>query len=209
MSLFDDLSRILEDRLEEFLRNNPHLELQALEEQLQQQESDAVGLFADLQRQERQLKDNILSTAKEVQLWHERIEKAQKADRQDLLQPAQEREAALLRQGNMLWGQMQGIKERLERTKDLVKQIQLRRQEVHAKVTAAQAAQAAARASQSASQAGFQAASQASTSADKAWETTGYQNVGQRPSGGDDLDEQFRKWELEEEIEQLKREIRP
>ncbi|MFN7348495.1 MAG: TIGR04376 family protein, partial [Dolichospermum sp.] len=28
MSLFDDLSRFLESRLEEFLRNNPHLELE-------------------------------------------------------------------------------------------------------------------------------------------------------------------------------------
>ena len=34
MGLFDDLSRFLENRLEEFLRNNPHLELEALLEQL-------------------------------------------------------------------------------------------------------------------------------------------------------------------------------
>lgn len=191
MSLFDDLSQILEQRLEEFLRNNPHLELQALEEQLQQQEADAIGLMADLQRQERQLKDNILSTAKEVQLWHERIGKAEKADRQDLVQPAKEREAALLRQGNMLWGQLQGVKERLERTKDLVKQIQIRRKEVRVKVAAAQAEQTASRNRNT-------------------WETTGWnQSVSQRPSPGDDLDEKFRKWELEEEIEQLKREIRP
>ncbi len=191
MSLFDDLSRILETRLEEFLRNNPHLELQALEEQLQQQEADAIGLMADLQRQERQLKDNILSTAKEVQLWHERIDKAKQANRDDLVKPAQEREAALLRQGNMLWGQMQGVKERLERTKDLVKQIQIRRKEVRAKVTAAQAEQAAAKAN--------------NTSETMGWN----QSVSQRPSAGDELDEKFRKWELEEEIEQLKREIRP
>ncbi len=195
MGLFDDLSRFLEMRLEEFLRNNPHLELQALEEQLQQQESDAIGLLADLQRQERQLKDNILGTAKEVQLWHERIEKAKRANRQDLLEPAQEREAALLRQGNMLWGQMQGVKERIERTKDLVKQIQVRRQEVRAKVMAAQAERTAAQAQQS---------------TQNTWETTGWnQSVSQRSSAGDDLEEKFRRWELEEEIEQLKREIRP
>ena len=30
MGVFDDVSRFLEDRLEEFLKNNPHLELQAL-----------------------------------------------------------------------------------------------------------------------------------------------------------------------------------
>ncbi|MEY3222150.1 MAG: hypothetical protein RLZZ203_1006, partial [Cyanobacteriota bacterium] len=48
MSLFDDLSRFLESRLEEFLRNNPHLELQALLEQLREQEEDTLKLVADL-----------------------------------------------------------------------------------------------------------------------------------------------------------------
>jgi len=37
VGLFDDFSRFLESRLEEFLRNNPHLEL-ALLEQLREQE---------------------------------------------------------------------------------------------------------------------------------------------------------------------------
>ena len=47
MSLFDDFSRFLETRLEEFLRNNPHLELQALLEQLREQEQDALKLIAE------------------------------------------------------------------------------------------------------------------------------------------------------------------
>lgn len=192
MGLFDDLTNFLETRLEEFLRNNPHLELQALEEQLEQQESDAMGLLADLQRQEKRLKDNILSTAKEVQLWHERIEKAKRAQRHDLLEPAQEREAALLRQGNLLWGQMQGVKERMKRSQELVLQIQARRKEVQVKTVAAQAARASSQ-------------STASTSETMGWT----QSASQRAGGDDQLDEKFRRWELEEELEVLKKEIRP
>ena len=192
MGLFDDLTNFLETRLEEFLRNNPHLELQALEEQLEQQEADAMGLLADLQRQEKRLRDDILSTAKEVQLWHERIEKAKQADRTDLVWPAQEREAALLRQGNLLWGQMQGVKERMKRSQELVLQIQARRKEVQAKIVAAQAARAA--------------ASTSSTTS----ETTGWTQSASHRSGSDDqLDEKFRRWELEKELEELKKEIIP
>ncbi len=192
MGLFDDLNNFLETRLEEFLRNNPHLELQALEEQLEQQEADAMGLLADLQRQEKRLRDDILSTAKEVQLWHERIEKAKQADRTDLVGPAQEREAALLRQGNLLWGQMQGVKERMKRSQELVLQIQARRKEVQAKIVAAQAARAA-----------------ASSSATNS-ETTGWTQSASHRSGSDDqLDEKFRRWELEKELEELKKEIIP
>lgn len=192
MGLFDDLTNFLETRLEEFLRNNPHLELQALEEQLEQQEADAMGLLADLQRQEKRLRDDILGTAKEVQLWHERIEKAKQADRTDLVGPAQEREAALLRQGNLLWGQMQGAKERMKRSQELVLQIQARRKEVQVKIVDAQAARAA-----------------ASTSATTS-ETTGWTQSASHRSGSDDqLDEKFRRWELEKELEELKKEIIP
>ncbi|MEM9949566.1 MAG: TIGR04376 family protein, partial [Cyanobacteria bacterium P01_D01_bin.36] len=119
MSLFDDLSRFLETRLDEFLRANPHLELRALEDQLRGQEEDAIRLLSDLKRREQQLENGILETAKDIQQWHGRIEKAKAANRQDLVGPAQEREAALLRQGNHLWGQMKSLKARIEQTKEL------------------------------------------------------------------------------------------
>ena len=40
MGLFEDFSKLLETKLEEFLRSNPHLELQAIEEQLKEQEEE-------------------------------------------------------------------------------------------------------------------------------------------------------------------------
>lgn len=190
VGLFDDFSRFLETRLEEFLRNNPHLELQALEEQLREQEDDALKLIADLQLQEKKLQDEILSTAQEIQRWHVRIEKAKAANRFDLVQPAQEREAALLRQGNQLWGQMQGIKQRSEQAKQLQRQIQVRRQEVHTKAVQAQAARTSSQAQQRA-------------------ETVGWNQNYHRPinSGPDPLEAKFKHWEADDELEQLKRNI--
>lgn len=191
MGLFDDVSRFLEDRLEEFLRNNPHLELQAIEEQLREQEEDTLKLIADLQRQGNQLKEQILETAQDVQRWHVRIDKAKAAKRFDLLQSAQEREAALLRQGNQLWGQMAGLKERLRQAQELQNKIQQRRQEVKKKAAEVAAARAQA--------------------AENRWETTGWnqRSTSYRSySAPDPLEAKFQRWEMDEELEQMKRNMK-
>lgn len=187
MGLFDDLSRFLENRLEEFLRNNPHLELEALLEQLRQQEEDTLKLIADLQVQEKRSQEEILSTAQEIQRWHIRVQKAQNANRQDLAAAAQEREAALLREGNQRWGHMQGLKERIDQSKELLGKIQARRQEVQAKAAEAQTARAQAQTQQR-------------------LETNGWWNPASSYSSGfDDLEDKFRRWETQDELEQMKR----
>jgi uncharacterized protein (TIGR04376 family) len=191
VGLFDDLNRFLESRLEEFLRNNPHLELQALEEQLRQQEKDTLRLIIDLQAQEKRSQDEILSTAQEIQLWHSRVAKAKASGRDDLAQAAQEREAALLREGNQVWGKMQGIKQQIDKSKELQRQIQVRHQEIQTKLREAQATRST------------------KSQAQPNWETTGWnQSSSHTPRGGaDPLDEKFRRWEMDEELEQMKRNI--
>ncbi len=188
MGLFDDLSRFLESRLEEFLRNNPHLELQALLEQLREQEEDTMKLIADLQLQEKRSQDEILSTAQEIQRWHNRIEKAKAANRQDLVTPAQAREATLLREGNQRWGQMQGLKERLEQAKALLVKIQQRRQEVQAKAAEAQTARTKEQAQQR-------------------LETPGWNQRIPATGKADDLEDKFQRWETQDELEKLKRNL--
>ncbi|MEO0769656.1 MAG: TIGR04376 family protein [Cyanobacteria bacterium J06649_4] len=188
MSLFDDLSRFLETRLDEFLRANPHLELRALEDQLRGQEEDAIRLLGNLKRREKELENRILETAKDIQQWHGRIEKAKSANRQDLVGPAQEREAALLREGNHLWGQMKGIKERIVQTVELRDRVKTKRQEVKTKIAQAAAAQ------------------QAPPSTD--WGTSGWnQTTYSAQRSADPLDESFRRWEAEQELEELKRKM--
>ncbi len=187
MGLFDDVNKFLESRLEEFLRNNPHLELEALLEQLREQEGDTLKLIADLQLQEKRSQEEILATAQEIQRWHIRVQKAKDAQRQDLAAAAQEREATLLRQGNQLWGQMQGLKERITQAKDLLQKIQQRRQEVQTKAAQAQTART-------------------KTQTQQRVETTGWRNQSSF-SSSDELEEKFRRWETEDELERMKRQM--
>jgi uncharacterized protein (TIGR04376 family) len=188
MGLFDDFSRFLETRLEEFLRDNPHLELMVLEDKLRDQEEETLKLMIDLKRQDKQLQDDILALAREIQLWHARIEKAKAKSRLDLVEPAQEHEAQLLRQGNQKWGQMEVLKTRIKQTQELQQQIQARRKEVQAKVAQAQAAR--------------------SSSTPESWASIGWnQTPSSTKAGVDVLDQQFRRWEAEEELNHLKRNL--
>lgn len=187
MGLFDDFNRFLESRLEEFMRNNPHLELEALLEQLREQEEDTLKLIADLQLQEKRSQDEILSTAQEIQRWHIRVEKAKTAGRLDLAQAAQEREAALLREGNQRWGHMQGLKERITKAKELLQQIQQRGKEVQVKAAEVQT-------------------NRANYQTTQRWETDGWNRTTNKSQGGaDDLENEFRNWETQDELERLKR----
>jgi uncharacterized protein (TIGR04376 family) len=190
VGLIEDLNQFLENRLEEFLRNNPHLELQALEEQLREQEKDTLRLISDLKLQQKTVQDEILAIAQNIQRWHARVEKAKSARRQDLAQGAQEREAALLRQGNQRWGQMEGIKQRIIEAQELQRQIQTRRQEVQVKAKEAEAARAN---------------SQTKTRS----QTFGWNQSSNRNAyaGSDPLEEQFKRWEMDDELEQIKRNL--
>jgi uncharacterized protein (TIGR04376 family) len=184
MGLFEDISRFLEQRLEEYLRDHPQLELQVLDENLREQEADTQRLIIELQTQQKQIEQDILATAQDIQRWHSRIAMAQSAGRPDLVEAAQEREAALLRQGNQRWGQMQSAKTQIEQTQGFLAQIQSRRQEVQQRQSQAQAA------------------SRVSTSdIPRGWSQSS-------PYGEPDpLEEKFRRWETEAELERLKREM--
>ncbi|HIK30596.1 MAG TPA: TIGR04376 family protein [Oscillatoriales cyanobacterium M59_W2019_021] len=193
MGLFEDLSKFLETRLEEFLRSHPQLELQALDEQLREQEEDTLRLIGTLQLEQKQLENKILETAQDVKRWHVRIDKAKAANREDLASGAQEREAALLRQGNQLWGQMSGVKERIQKAQELQRQIQVRRQEVRAK--AAQVNAERERAAQQSQQ--------------TSWETQGWNRSASTTfaSSADPLEQVFQRWETDEELERMKRNL--
>jgi uncharacterized protein (TIGR04376 family) len=184
MGLFDEVSRFLEDRLDEYLRDHPELELQALLEQLQEQQQDTQKLILQLQRQENSLQDQILALAKDIQVWHARITKAKAANRDDLAQAATERESALLRQGNQLWGQMEGVKQRLAQAKELYTTLQRQIQEV--KLKAAQTSK--------------QQTTADSRQTSKVWDN----NNSSYSRQADPLEDEFLRWEINEEIERMK-----
>jgi uncharacterized protein (TIGR04376 family) len=190
MGLIDDISRFLETRLEEYIRKNPQIELQILEEKLSQQGAEVAKLIASFRTQEKQLQDQILDIANDIRIWHDRAKKASEANRQDLANAAKEREASLLKQGNQVWAQMELIKQRITQTVDLQNQIQVRLQEVRAKIAEAAKSKP-------------QAQSNTETSTSFNWK-----NV-QAPSQSNDdlLEQQFRRWEMDEELERLKRKM--
>ena len=197
MGLFDDVGRFFETRLEEFLKQNPQLELQALAEQLREQEKDTLRFILDLQAQQKQLEAAVLGLARDIQRWHARVENARAANRQDLVRAAQEREAALLFQGNQRWGQMQGLRDRIAQSKALVTRIQQRQQEVRAQIAQLKTQQVA-------------QAAQAASSSDRGWQQAatgqGYESFNTQDAA-DPLEAQFRNWETERELDRLKRDL--
>lgn len=202
MGVFEDFSRFLEDRLDEFLKKNPHLELQALDEQLREQEAETQRLLASFRLRETQIKNEILTTAQEVQRWHGRIEKAKNAKRLDLVAPAEEHEAKLLRRGNQLWGQMTGVQDRIQKTLELQQTIQGRRREMATKLAQVAAERQASQA-QKAATAWEEATGTSSSSASSGFHSTAY------GTAVDPLEAAFRQWETEEELEQMKRDMNP
>jgi uncharacterized protein (TIGR04376 family) len=190
MGLLEDMKRFLESQIDDFLTKNPHLELQVIEDQLAQQETDTIQLIVDLRSQERQIEQEILNTAQEIKNWNDRIQKVTAKGREDLAQEAQERvNALLLPKGNQLWGKMQGLKERTVKAQELLQTIKDRRIEVKAKTAAAQAART-------------QAETASNTSS---WgSANNYTKLG---NSADPLDAKFRQWEAEEELQTLKRNL--
>ncbi len=189
MGLLEDMKRFLESQIDDFLSKNPHLELQVIEEQLAQQETDTFQLIIDLQAQEKQTEQEILNTAQDIKNWYDRVQKATASGRSDLAQAAQDRVNSLLPQGNQLWGKMQGLKERKAKAQELLQTIRNRRTEVKAKAAAAQAARA-----------------QAEISANNSsWGSVN--SYTSNSNFADPLEAKFRKWEADEELESLKRNL--
>ncbi|BAC88485.1 TIGR04376 family protein [Gloeobacter violaceus] len=175
MGVWEDFSQFLEGRLEEFLEKNPRLKLLVLLENVRQQEAEAEQQLTQCQADMRRIQDEIVAVARDVQKWQDRIAQAKAGGREDLAQAAKERSDALLRRGNELWGQMSVLKEQQQQTAAMLSRIAQKRQELEAHMAAQQGETAA----RSARSMGFE--------------------------GSDDLDARFRDWELEQELERLKR----
>ncbi|TVQ51304.1 MAG: TIGR04376 family protein [Spirulina sp. DLM2.Bin59] len=188
MSLFNDVSQFLEAQLDDFLRQNPQLALQVLEDQLREQEAETRRLILKLQQQEEQLQGDILAIAEDIRLWHHRITKAEAAGRQDLVTPAREREAALLRQGNQRWGQLQSTQENRQQSEVLLQKTLTKRQELAKKIAAAKANQ-----------------TQAPTPPPSGWHNA--ERYRRHPDSVDVVDSQFREWELEDELKQMRKDL--
>ncbi|BDA39305.1 TIGR04376 family protein [Candidatus Atelocyanobacterium thalassae] len=187
MNLLSDLGKFLETRLEEFLQSNPNLELQYLLEQLREQEQKTLKLITEKYEEKKDLEIKIISLAEEVKVWHGRILKAKLAKRLDLSKAAQEREILLIQQGNQLWEEMEKAKQKIIQGKALLNQIMKRRQEIQAKTIEFKASEA---------------------NSDY-FINTEKQNIKENnfQKTSDSLEADFQLWELDNEMEELKRNI--
>jgi uncharacterized protein (TIGR04376 family) len=189
MRLLAELSAFLEQRLDEFLKAHPEIELSLLDEELRQQEIQTRRSVTELQSQQQRLEAEILATAQEIKRWYDRTSKAKAAGREDLVQGAQARQDALLKQGNQQWEQRQIVRERLQQTQTLLQQLLTRRQEVQQQLEQQRAQQ----------QRSPNAARRAPTPNPSGTYTP------QATAQEDDLEAKFRRWELDAELEALKR----
>jgi uncharacterized protein (TIGR04376 family) len=83
---------------------------------------------------------------------------------------------------------MEGLKQRIAQANELIHQIQTRRAQVRVKATEVEAARASTQARQRSETFG--------------WDQSSNSNI---PGGADPLDEKFRRWEMDQELEQMKR----
>jgi uncharacterized protein (TIGR04376 family) len=189
MRLLAELSAFLEQRLDEFLKAHPEIELSLLDEELRQQEIQTRRSVTELQSQQQRLEAEILATAQEIKRWYERTGKAKAAGREDLAQGAQARQDTLLKQGNQQWEQRQIVRGRLQQTQTLLQQLLTRRQEVQQQLEQQRAQQ----------QRSPNAARRAPTPNPSGTHTSN------ATAQEDDLEAKFRRWELDAELEALKR----
>jgi uncharacterized protein (TIGR04376 family) len=190
MGLFDDVSKFLENQIDEFLKNNPHLELQALDEKLAEQQRESDRLLVDLKSRLQTVESKIRETAEEIKRWHTRIEKAKTAGRNDLVVLAEAHEAELLREGNQIWGQMELLRDRIPQTEKLALQIQQRRLELKVKLEEARSQRANSRTPQD---------------SPNPWRDSSVKATPKMPT--DPLEKKFASWEAEEELQQMKRKL--
>ena len=193
MSIFNNINQFVEKQLEDFLRKHPHLELSALEEQLKEQERDTKNLITEFKFKEKKLQQEILAIAEKIKTWHNRVDMAEAAGKPDLAEAAKEREAALLRQGNQVWGKMEGIKKRIPQAEELLQQIQQKLQVIRAKSAEVKSA--------TSNQAQY------SDRYTKGWHQGVNNNYSNYNSDIDPLEAKFQQLEVDEELDKIKKNL--
>lgn len=174
MTFLADLAAFLEQRLDDFIRANPGLELNLILLDLQEQERDTLKLLHTLEQRSQTSEKEILTLVEDIRRWRDRIKKAEAAGRSDLVKLAQEKERKLRQQGQNLWNQRSQAQSQLEPTRLLLAKIRDRRKELETRIPQ----------------------HQATPPPPKATEPP--------PRSQDPLEAQFRDWELEAALKELK-----
>ena len=106
MSWLDDLERSLEQRLDAFLRSNPHQDVLLREQHLQDRQRSLQKRRQRLQQEAEDLRRQLLNLATEVRDWSTRCQRARDAGATDLAERADQHINTLMQQGRQLWGDL-------------------------------------------------------------------------------------------------------
>ena len=106
MSWLDDLERSLEQRLDAFLRSNPHQDVLLREQHLQDRQRSLQQRRQRLQQEAEDLRRQLLNLATEVRDWSTRCQRARDAGATDLAERADQHINTLIQQGRQLWGDL-------------------------------------------------------------------------------------------------------
>ena len=182
MGLFEDFSNFLESRLDEFLKSNPELNLTILEQEVKQQKKDTIKLINSLDSQQKILENKIVALGKDISVWHSRIDKAKQAGRFDLAQGAEEKQASLLQEGNVAWQKMEDVKQKSLDAKKLLITLEEKEREINMKLEQVRKVH------------------QSYSSSNKFDQKYTY-------SSNDDLETKFQQWEIEQELQNMKKNL--
>lgn len=180
MGIFEDFSQFLESRLEEFLQSNPELNLTIIAQELKSKKQDTHQLIAKLELELKNIEKDILKLGKEIPIWHDRIEKAKLAQRLDLAKEAENRQSFLLNQGNLLWQKMDQKKQQIIENKKLLISLETKQQEVNLKIAQLKTKEL----------------------------NDNYSQTTNSQFSSDDLESKFNQWEIEQELQQMKNNLK-
>lgn len=192
MSIFENFTSFLESKLDEFLQNNPQLNLRILAQEVKQEKQDTLRLINQLEIKQKRLETEILKLVQDVKLWCERIEKAKKAKRIDLVQEAENRKKFLLSQGNTAWQEMEKVKSQIANSKQKMINIEQKEREINLKI-------------QELEKIKYQTSYSSQTSSNSAYSNKSYSNFNN--VNNDDLEKKFRDWEVSMELEEMKKKM--
>lgn len=192
MSIFENFTTFLESKLDEFLQSNPELNLTILAQEVKQQKKDTLRTINQLEIRQKKLETDILELVRDIKLWCERIEKAEKVKRFDLVQEAEQRKNLLLSKGNSAWMEMEKVKSQIVDNKQKMINIEEKEREINLKIQELEKSKA-------------QANYYSNTSQYSNYSNQSYSNFN---SINDDLEQKFRDWEVSMELEAMKKNMK-
>lgn len=117
-SWLDDLEAQLEARLDRFLQANPQQQALLEEQHRQERQSRLLEQRLTLQQQAQQQRQALLALAGEIRQWQERVERARAAGAEDLALKAEAHIARLMDQGRQRWQGLGELGQRFQAVED-------------------------------------------------------------------------------------------